>query len=214
MDEELNIKKIIIVEKPSTTTSIKKIQKKEKQVKTRVEAQTWELSDAELSHPMQLDCLNKEHTNANKYTNKKEDQEATNANNANKKEDQEANNTNNTTKVKYHSRLLTHIKSKLSGYKQQDIVKNKWDRNKFVKLDEVVGLLIQCDLKCVYCSQETYILYNHVREGKQWTLDRIQNSLGHNSGNLVIACLECNLKRRRINKDSFMFSKNMVIIKT
>lgn len=206
MDEEVNIKKITIVEKPLTTTSIKKIHKKEKQVKTRVEAQTWELSDVELSHPMQLDCLNKEQ-DANK-----KDLDATNTNNTNANKD--ATNTNNTAKDKYHSRLLTHIKTKLSGYKQQDIVKNKWDRNKFVKLDEVVGLLIDCDLKCVYCSQETYILYNQVREGKQWTLDRIQNSLGHNSGNLVIACLECNLKRRRINKDSFMFSKNMVIIKT
>ena len=48
---------------------------------------------------------------------------------------------------------------------------------------------------------------------KQWSLDRINNDIGHNSGNLLIACLECNLKRRRTNKDAFMFTKNMVIIK-
>ena len=58
-----------------------------------------------------------------------------------------------------------------------------------------------------------YILYEHVREMKQWSLDRINNDIGHNNGNLVIACLECNLKRRRTNKDAFMFTKNMVIIK-
>ena len=48
---------------------------------------------------------------------------------------------------------------------------------------------------------------------KQWSLDRIDNNIGHNRGNLVVACLECNLKRRRTNKDAFMFTKNMVIIK-
>jgi hypothetical protein len=48
---------------------------------------------------------------------------------------------------------------------------------------------------------------------KQWSLDRVDNNIGHNSGNVVISCLECNLKRRRTNKDAFMFTKNMVIIK-
>jgi hypothetical protein len=46
---------------------------------------------------------------------------------------------------------------------------------------------------------------------KQWTLDRIDNDIGHNKKNLVIACLECNLKRKRTNKDKFMFTKNMKI---
>jgi hypothetical protein len=68
-------------------------------------------------------------------------------------------------------------------------------------------------MKCCYCSSEVYILYERVREMKQWSLDRINNDIGHNIGNLVIACLECNLKRRRTNKDKFMFTKNMVIIK-
>ncbi len=49
---------------------------------------------------------------------------------------------------------------------------------------------------------------------KQWSLDRINNDIGHNSGNLLIACLECNLKRRRINCDNFNFTQNMKIIKT
>ena len=45
----------------------------------------------------------------------------------------------------------------------------------------------------------------------QWTLDRINNDIGHNIGNLVISCLKCNLKRRRINQHSFMITKNMTI---
>ena len=85
--------------------------------------------------------------------------------------------------------------------------------DEFVSFGEVTELLIDCGLKCHYCSNEVFILYEIVREMKQWSLDRINNDIGHNSGNLVIACLECNLKRRRTNKDAFMFTKNMVIIK-
>ena len=59
-----------------------------------------------------------------------------------------------------------------------------------------------------------YLLYEFVREMKQWSLDRINNDIGHNKNNLVIACLECNLKRRRTNKDLFMFTKNLKIIRT
>ena len=114
---------------------------------------------------------------------------------------------------KYNSKLVSHIKHKLCGYKQQDILKKKLNEQEFIRFEEVIELLKESDLKCCYCSNEVYILYEKVREQKQWSLDRINNDIGHNKGNLVIACLECNLKRRRTNKDAFMFTKNMVIIK-
>ena len=116
-------------------------------------------------------------------------------------------------KDKYNSMLITHIKTKISGYKQQDVFKKKLDESKLVKFSEVIDLLKKCEMKCHYCSEQVFILYERVREMKQWTLDRINNDIGHNSGNLVIACLECNLKRRRTNKDAFMFTKNMVIVR-
>jgi hypothetical protein len=106
---------------------------------------------------------------------------------------------------------ISHIKTKIGGYKQQDILKKKLDEAKFTTFEEVIQLLNQCEMKCHYCAQEVYILYERVREMKQWSLDRINNDLGHNGGNVLIACLECNLKRRRTNKDAFMFTKNMVI---
>lgn len=116
-------------------------------------------------------------------------------------------------KNQYTSMLTSHIRTKLCGYKQQDIIKKKLDETKLVKFEEIIDLLHNCEMKCCYCSQEVFILYERVREMKQWSLDRINNDIGHNSGNLVIACLECNLKRRRTNKDAFMFTKNMVIIR-
>jgi len=107
--------------------------------------------------------------------------------------------------------IVSHIKDKICGYKQQDILKKKLDETNIVTFFGVIDLLKECQMKCHYCSQEVYILYERVREMKQWSLDRINNDIGHNTGNLVVACLECNLKRRRTNKDAFMFTKNLVI---
>jgi hypothetical protein len=112
---------------------------------------------------------------------------------------------------KYKSLFTSHIKTKLSSYKQQDVLKKKYNEQQFIGFEDTVKLLCECDLKCHYCSCDVYILYEAVREAKQWSLDRINNDIGHNNTNLVIACLECNLKRRRTNKDSFMFTKNLVI---
>ena len=58
------------------------------------------------------------------------------------------------------------------------------------------------------------LLYDNVRESTQWTLDRIDNNIGHNVDNVVICCLKCNLKRRTMNDEKFKFSKQMRIIKT
>jgi hypothetical protein len=123
------------------------------------------------------------------------------------------NDTDEPDEPEYRSNLVKHIKHKIGSYKQQDIIKKKFNQSHFVSLTETIELLKSCKLTCCYCSEKVYLLYEHVREMKQWSLDRIDNNLGHNIGNLVIACLECNLKRRRTNKDAFMFTKNMVIIK-
>lgn len=155
----------------------------EKERKMRVETKTWGLKKDDLSHETQLNILM-----CNDFI-------------------------LNNNKDKYISKLTSHIKTKLCSYKQQDILKKKLNENEFVSFEETIDLLKKCNLKCCYCSNEVYILYERVREMKQWSLDRINNDIGHNSDNLVISCLECNLKRRRTNKDAFMFTKNMIIVK-
>ena len=107
--------------------------------------------------------------------------------------------------------FINSINKKISSYKQQDILKEKFNKDDFISYKEIVSILNNCNLKCYYCESELYILYEIVREGKQWTLDRIDNNIGHNKNNVVISCLECNLKRRNTNKDAFMFTKNLKI---
>ena len=183
-DNDTNdIKKIVIIDTILQNKHIKKINCI-KEKKMRVETKTWGLNENELSHQTQLNML----------FNKLEKVEKVE-------------------KDKYMSMLISHIKTKICSYKQQDIVKKKLNEEQFVTFEEVVELLKICGLTCHYCSEHVFILYEKVRETKQWSLDRINNDIGHNSGNLVIACLECNLKRRRTNKDAFMFTKNMVIVR-
>jgi len=109
--------------------------------------------------------------------------------------------------------LMREIDKKISSYKQQDIEKKIHCIDKFITQDNIVNKLVECQMKCYYCNCETYILYKIVRETKQWTVDRIDNNLGHNIDNYIIACLECNLKRRRINCESFLFTKQLNINK-
>jgi hypothetical protein len=105
------------------------------------------------------------------------------------------------------------IEQKLNGYKQQDIKKNMYNAEAFVTFRDVVVLLHRSALMCAYCEKEVYVLYENVRDPQQWSLDRVNNDIGHNSLNLVIACLRCNLRRRRINMDAFMFTRQMKLVK-
>ena len=68
-------------------------------------------------------------------------------------------------------------------------------------------------MKCFYCQKLVYVLYDNVREPRQWTLERIDNKFGHNMDNVVISCLSCNLKRRCIYHERFLFTKQLNIIK-
>ena len=105
------------------------------------------------------------------------------------------------------------INKKIYGYKQQDILKKRYDEKKFLTFESVINKIIDCELKCRYCTKEMNVLYDISREMTQWSVDRINNDLGHNIGNFHLACLECNLKRRRRTDEKFLFTKQLNIIK-
>ena len=112
------------------------------------------------------------------------------------------------------SLLEQQIKRKLSSYKSQDINKKRYEKDKFITFQEVIFLMNKEEIKCYYCKCVMFILYEFARENKQWSLDRIDNDLGHNKDNVVLSCLECNLKKRKIRKESFLFTKNLIIVQT
>ena len=106
--------------------------------------------------------------------------------------------------------ILYEINKKISGYKQQDKKKGLYEEQVFIDLVDVIEKLRECLLRCHYCSKEMLVLYDMSRESRQWSVDRIDNDKGHNRGNYHVACLECNLKRRRTNDEKFLLSSTFL----
>jgi hypothetical protein len=106
---------------------------------------------------------------------------------------------------------LKEIMSKLSGYKNQDVLKNRYDETTFITFPQTVDLLVVSELTCFYCKCFTPIFYKNVRQGDQWSLDRIDNNKGHSHDNVVISCLKCNLQRKRTSSNKFAMSKQLVL---
>jgi len=122
-------------------------------------------------------------------------------------------NNNNNNNIDYFKVIKSQIDKKISSYKQQDILKNKYDDALFIQYNYIVELLHTCRLHCYYCCKPMALLYENVRENMQWTVDRINNDLGHNNDNIVLSCLECNLARRKTNQNAFLFTKQLKIKK-
>lgn len=112
-----------------------------------------------------------------------------------------------------HLHLERAIRGKIAGYKAQDIAKSIYDATQFITYDQVITSLTKSDLKCFYCRCLVLLFYEYVREPKQWSLERIDNALGHNTDNVEIACLECNLRRKTMYHERFVFTKQAVIVK-
>jgi hypothetical protein len=108
---------------------------------------------------------------------------------------------------------ISEINKKISSYKQQDKTKNLFNKAKFLTFESIIIKMIQCELKCRYCKNEMNVLYDISREITQWSVDRIDNDLGHNCNNFHLACLDCNLKRRRRTDEKYLFTKQLNIIK-
>ena len=101
------------------------------------------------------------------------------------------------------------IVTKICGYKSQDMKNVLFDPEKFVNLEYVMNLLQMSQMKCFYCKEMVQVLYEHVREPRQWTLDRLENDQGHNKSNVIIACLNCNLRRRCMYHERYVFTKQL-----
>lgn len=112
-------------------------------------------------------------------------------------------------KDKSQSLIYSQIKIKLRSYKEQDIKKNIYDYNKFITFEFIISKLKQCSMICFYCKQSVNILYEYVREPRQWTVERINNHYGHNNDNVEIACLTCNVRRKTMYFERYISTKQL-----
>lgn len=109
--------------------------------------------------------------------------------------------------------FVRHIKEKLSGYLAQDRLQDRVNTGVHITYTDAVQKVVGCDQTCYYCCEDVFLLYTTVRESMQWTLDRIDNEVRHSTDNVVVACLACNLTKRRRGKEAFRATKQMVLHK-
>jgi hypothetical protein len=109
--------------------------------------------------------------------------------------------------------IIQQMKKKIHSYRAQDILKGKFNSTNFIDIETILGLLHACKNQCYYCKNEVNVLYENVREPRQWSLDRIENEEGHNRKNVLIACLSCNLHRKLMYTERYAFTKQLNIIK-
>ncbi len=107
------------------------------------------------------------------------------------------------------------IRRKLSGYRAQDVARRRTPASGDEAPDEegTIEKLLASDLECYYCGRHMKVLYSKARDPLQWTLDRVDNTLSHTVRNTVVACMGCNLQRRRRSAEAFRDVKQMRIVR-
>jgi hypothetical protein len=155
----------------------------EKETKKRVQSEKWTFQEEHFEYSNQIKMTNDILKNAYKFY-------------------------DNVSKI-----AIQEINRKITSYKQQDMLKKRYDEDKFLTFESVINKMVECELKCRYCQNEMNVLYDVSREMRQWSVDRVDNDLGHNIDNYHLACLECNLKRRRRTDEKFLFTKQLNIVK-
>lgn len=115
--------------------------------------------------------------------------------------------------IEINNNFNTELKAKFNAYKSQDKIKHKYDEEKHITYTQMIEKLYDSQLKCYYCNCSLFILFNNKREGCQWTLERMDNNIGHYDSNTCIACLKCNLKRRTDSHEYFKQGKQLTLIK-
>lgn len=111
------------------------------------------------------------------------------------------------------SLILREIDGKRKAYIYQDKQHNIYDPRYTVTTNRIVELLANAELLCHYCREICQVTYKEAMCRRQWTLDRIDNNYGHNDTNVVIACLDCNLKRGTMDAERFRMGKQFTFRK-
>lgn len=189
MNENTNIPnedKTINIKGTGTRYMMKKVTKQPRHDVSRKNIKKWNIPNEYMTRDNQLECLNMAH--ASKF----------------------ATDTDSTV----YKIIAQEINKKIGGYKQQDKLKKVYNQELMIQSNQVINLLRDIKMECLYCNDKCVILYQTQREHKQWTLDRIDNKLGHYVDNVIISCLECNLMRRCRTKEDFLFTKQLKIVKS
>ena len=123
---------------------IKKVSKEQNTIKMRKGIEKMELSKEFFTIERQLSIMETLYNDVNNKDN-------TNNNTNNKSIDKNT-----------YETIHKEVEKKLSSYKQQDILKNRLDHEKFINKIEVIDKLHTSKMSCYYCNEHIFILYDIV----------------------------------------------------
>jgi len=208
MNENIE-KKIVYLPTIITSTTIEK-EKREKRRRIITETNKWQdyfvNKETDFSKDIQLQMLSSLSYKSLEKSDKDKDKSL-------EKSDKDKDKDKSLEKEKKIHFLREQIRQKIYNYHTQDIKKQLYNPENFITLEYILQKLEECQLDCFYCREPVYIWYEIAREPKQWTVERIDNKIGHDIGNIEIACLSCNLKRRCMYHERYVFTKQMRIVK-
>ena len=85
-------------------------------------------------------------------------------------------------------KLRRQITHKLESYRATDEAKGQWSKQQFITAEWVQAQLEQQAYTCCHCA--TSLTLHDTRT--QWSVDRIDNALGHVRHNCEVRCFSCN----------------------
>ncbi len=94
----------------------------------------------------------------------------------------------------------------MRGYDKKD----GYDINKLASIDELIQIYNNQNKKCYWCNRIVSSINDELL--KKISIDRINNNIGHEKNNIVIACIFCNLAKN--NSQSTDFKKYLNCLKT
>ena len=92
-------------------------------------------------------------------------------------------------KVKKYNKSNGAIKKKIRRHYEEDEEKG---RHSDIDYDYIINLLQEQDYKCKRCNILVKLCWTDAYDNQQFSINRINNNLGHIKGNIEITCLYCN----------------------
>lgn len=108
---------------------------------------------------------------------------------------------------KERSSLKRLAQNKINNSMRTDIKHGRnFDISEYITRRWIENNLVFQDFKCYYCHNILLLQNFEIYDQKQWSIDRIDNSIPHIQSNCNICCLKCNLQRNKNKLDVFLKS--------
>jgi hypothetical protein len=106
-----------------------------------------------------------------------------------------------------NNKVVKYLYGKICKYKKIDVKKGLKTNITY----NHVSYLLKIWKRCIYCKVDLKIYEYNARDPDQYSIDRIDNTIGHVKSNIVISCYSCNIIKRNIHTVLYILYQNNYI---